>query len=958
MAPSPLAKGWRIGFLLLFAWMLRAQVPIPAGLQSLDSGWVYRIGDDGAWAKPELPGGGWAVLPSLRKVRGSGPTGALWFRRTLKVVPGTGNKDLALALGRSGAAFEIYADGQLVGRSGSLGASPEGMTEGPTESLMATYALPAPGPGTEGSIQLAIRANLPINAALLSRQEGTALGREVWVGPAPLLQTYVSAVNASAEAERLRGDQTHWALTLTFLIVGVFHLQLFSRRRTARYYLWFGLVAVSMGLREAAMTGWANGPLGHPEFANWASWIFLFASAPPFIEFLWPFLGRAIPRWLRVYQLSYLIPSLILFLPLATAAPITRAIGPWWGLPIMFLGPWVVGMEAWRGSAEAKTILLGMLLMILGALYELGYWMGWWPFPGTLSMGFAAFLVCMAISVSDRYGRAHAETEALNRTLEQRVTERTAELEDAQARVHRLTVSSQQALRDPGAWSELMANELCSALDANSVEVWRMQDGAFARLTLKSGEPPSVPRLETLMREPSVFATGDDVLLPVTGMSGELRAAVVVKGKRGAWSESEKRLLATFVSQLAGALDLSRMRAEVEAATLRRAATRQALMESSAGLLQICPSCHRCYDHVPLQCSVDSALLESRRIFPYHIAGRYRLTRFLGEGAMGLVFEAHDERLRRTVALKAIKPEHFHSQDKRLRFEQEARALAQVQHPGVIAIFDSGELEDGTIYLVTERLVGATLRTLLDISGPGTPAQVASLLLQCAEALDAAHAVGLVHRDIKPDNIFAMASPDGLRFKLLDFGLAKEMAVDSTLTQTGVVIGTPLYMSPEQIRGEILDARSDFYALAVVGFEALSGRRLVQSQSLPDILMEVAQGTPTPLRDLVPGLPPKVGIAFDQALAKEPWQRPGKILDWALALAPRLLMLRLDRRGWPEDLQDIPASGLSSSHPSATPASHEAMTRIPGFEGGDEGEKTQQVEKRALPQDDLHGDES
>ncbi len=935
-------KIWRWGLRVLLAlvWSLAyAQAPPPpAGVQSLDGEWRYHGGDDAQWARQELDDQDWRTIPSLRKLRSLDPAGPVWFRRRVPVPATVGYQEWALAFGRAFAAVEVYADGRQVGSSGDLGPPPAG----PLDSELRVYALPSSESGRV--LTLAIRTNLPREYRMMEGGVGSALGREVWVGPAALVRAHAAHVNASAEVERLSGDQSHWILVTIFMLVGLFHLQLYSRRREARYYLWFGLVALSMGLREAAMTEWAIGPFGHPRITFWASWLFLFSSSPPFIQFLWPFLGRPIPRWLRAYQLSFLIPAFVLFLPLGTALQIIRVIGPFWGLPTALLAAWVVAVAALKGVAEARTIAFGMLMIILGGLYELGYWLNWWPYTGTLSIGFAAFLGSMAVSVSNRYARAHAETEALNRTLEQRVQQRTAELEDAQARVHRLTESSRHALRDPGAWSEAMAAELCQSLAAGSVAVWRIQGGGLERLTLSTGEPPDLRSLEMMLHSPVAFKEGDEVVVPVSGLSGDLRAVVVVKGKRGPWSEAEKRLLSTFANQLGGALELSRMRAEVDAAAQRRSATRQALIEQGAGLLQVCPLCRRCFDHTVRACAADQTPLDSSRIFPYRIAGRYRLTRLLGEGAMGLVFEAEDERLRRRVALKAIKPEHFNSADKRIRFEQEARALAQIHHPGVIAIYDSGELEDGTIYLVTERLFGATLRTLLDAYGPGSPAQVGSLLLQCAEALDAAHTQGLIHRDIKPDNIFAIPSADGLRFKVLDFGLAKEMAVDSTLTQTGVVIGTPLYMSPEQIRDEPLDARSDLYALAVVGYEALSGRRVVQSTSLPDILVEVATGTPKPLKDLVPELPPKVASAFDQAFSKEPWRRPESALAWAEQLARRLILLRLDSPGWPEDLPDVPSQGLTSSGPG--PASHEDMTLIP------DGDETRLLEKRPGPGED------
>ncbi|HJW08609.1 MAG TPA: serine/threonine-protein kinase, partial [Holophagaceae bacterium] len=256
--------------------------------------------------------------------------------------------------------------------------------------------------------------------------------------------------------------------------------------------------------------------------------------------------------------------------------------------------------------------------------------------------------------------------------------------------------------------------------------------------------------------------------------------------------------------------------------------------------------------------------------------------------------------------------DHFHSEDRRQRFEIEARALAQIHHPGVISIFDSGELEDGTVYLITERLVGASLGRVLQACGPGRPDQVAQLIRQCASALEAAHARGIIHRDLKPDNIFVLAGPKGLRFKLLDFGLAKEMEVDSSLTQTGFILGTPLYMSPEQLRGHALDGRSDLYALAAIAFEALSGERLVRKEALGDICVEVLHQPPRHIRSVMRGLPLEVDAAMLSGLAKDRKDRPDSAVAWAEPLAELLQEVPTTTSGWPEDLAGLPEALIGS----------------------------------------------
>ncbi len=872
-----------------------AKPAAPPGLESLATSWVFKAGDDPAFAAPGLDDRGWTPLPDLRDRKAGFPDGRVWYRRRVRVPAG---QPLGLALGRLHAPLEVYANGVRAGARGAL--DPVELPHTPELSFIEL-------PPCDGTLLLAVRGDIATGLSALAR--GPVLGRRVWLGPRDLVLARAAEANAEWRASIWRFELERWGMCLFFTLLGLFHLQLWLRRQESRSYLWFGFVALSMALREVAMTTWMNTRFGHPRLAYIVSWLFLQAAAPPFIQFLWPFLGLRIPRWLRAYQLSFLIPAAVLFLPLELSIPFTRYVGPFWGLPLILLAPVVTLMEARRGHPEARTILLGMGLLILGALYELGFWVGLWPILNTLSFGFVAFLVAMVVSISKRYARAHAETEELNRTLE---------LEEAQNRIHRLSESAGQALRDPAAWSAGMAKEIAEAVRATHLDVWKLQEGSLRSLSTVSSDPPALERVELLAQAPPAFLEGADTILPVRGMTGEVRAAVVVRGKTTPWREAEQRFVTTFAQQLGGALDLARMRAEVENAADRRAATRQALLDAGAGVLQICANCGRCYDQTTVFCAADGTALSSDRPFPYLVAERYRLKRMLGEGGAGLVFEAEDLRLSRTVALKAIKPEHFHSGDKRLRFEQEARSLAQIHHEGVIGIFDTGVLEDGTIYLVMERLRGATIRVLVDTFGAGTPAQVASLVLQCAKALDAVHGKGILHRDIKPDNIFVAPSPDGLRFKLLDFGLAKEMAVDSSLTQTGVVMGTPAYMSPEQIRGAALDPRSDMYALALVAYEALSGRRVVQAEALPDILVEVAQGRPDPIQDLVRGLPWNAAVELEQALDKYPEARPPSLLAWAERLAAALRLAPPEEGGWPEDADELQA-GLAPPLRPSTP---------------------------------------
>ena len=218
------------------------------------------------------------------------------------------------------------------------------------------------------------------------------------------------------------------------------------------------------------------------------------------------------------------------------------------------------------------------------------------------------------------------------------------------------------------------------------------------------------------------------------------------------------------------------------------------------------------------------ALSSGTKLGPYEISGA------LGEGGMGEVYRAHDTRLGREVAIKVLPHAVADDPDRMRRFEQEARAVAALNHPNILALYDIGG-QGGTNYMVTELLEGQTLR---DVLQPGALPQRRAIeyAIQIANGLAAAHDKGIVHRDLKPENIFVSHDE---RVKILDFGLAKQKhaasaaadsaTVSASLTQPGMVLGTAGYMSPEQVRGQEADARSDIFNAGAVLYEMLAGRR-------------------------------------------------------------------------------------------------------------------------------------
>ena len=310
---------------------------------------------------------------------------------------------------------------------------------------------------------------------------------------------------------------------------------------------------------------------------------------------------------------------------------------------------------------------------------------------------------------------------------------------------------------------------------------------------------------------------------------------------------------------------------------------------------------------------MDGTPLCEPRALPHRILDRYALRRVLGEGGMGTVFEAWDEKLDRVVAMKVVKPEQLQNATVRRRFVQEANAIAAIRHPNVVDLFDSGELGDGSMFLVMERLHGRDLADLHRLSGCGTPAQVASLLRQGAAALGAAHRQGIVHRDIKPENVFLCPEGDGFRVRLLDFGLAKRVDGDRRLTQSGLIVGTPAWMAPEQVSGREVDERADVYSFAAVGYLALTGRGVTVESDVDKVFVDVVRNPPPPVSELVPGVPPEVDEAFRAALAKRPDERPRDVEAWARGLAAALEELPAVAPGW-----SIPETGEPPRGP-ATP---------------------------------------
>ena len=273
------------------------------------------------------------------------------------------------------------------------------------------------------------------------------------------------------------------------------------------------------------------------------------------------------------------------------------------------------------------------------------------------------------------------------------------------------------------------------------------------------------------------------------------------------------------------------------------------------------------------------------------LAGKYRVDRVLGAGGMGVVVAAHHLQLDERVAIKFLLPEALEIPEAVTRFEHEARAAVKIKSEHVARIIDIGTLDGGAPYMVMEYLEGEDLAKLV-LRGALPVEQAVEFTLQACEALAEAHVLGIVHRDLKPANLFCIRRPDGLlSVKVLDFGISKMTGLAASpgmsITKTGAVMGSPLYMSPEQMQSaRAVDARTDIWALGVILFELLTARVPFGGESLPEVCVSIATRPPPSIRALRPEVPAALEASILKCLTKQREDRYANLSELALALAP------------------------------------------------------------------------
>ncbi|MEN9579533.1 MAG: hypothetical protein RJA70_2542 [Pseudomonadota bacterium] len=271
------------------------------------------------------------------------------------------------------------------------------------------------------------------------------------------------------------------------------------------------------------------------------------------------------------------------------------------------------------------------------------------------------------------------------------------------------------------------------------------------------------------------------------------------------------------------------------------------------------------------------------------ISGKYRIVRLIGEGGMGSVYEAEHQVLGTRVALKFLHPEIAKQRGLKERFLQEARVSATVVSPHICRVSDV-DTDQGSAYLVMEMLQGEPLQAVMDRELRLDVGRAVDFSIQVLEGLQVAHARGVVHRDLKPDNVFLLPTPSGPQIKLLDFGIAKlreDAEYKMTLTRPGAVMGTPEYMAPEQAySADLVDQRSDLYSVGVILFEMLSGRRPADGENPQQIAEQILTGKAAKLAELRPDLPPLLVEVVQRAIQGNPLHRWSSAEDFIAALLP------------------------------------------------------------------------
>jgi len=306
--------------------------------------------------------------------------------------------------------------------------------------------------------------------------------------------------------------------------------------------------------------------------------------------------------------------------------------------------------------------------------------------------------------------------------------------------------------------------------------------------------------------------------------------------------------------------------------------------------MPVCTTCGASYSSTVRICVRDGTPLVSapsdNKYLGTLLDGKYRIDSFISAGGMGSVYRALHVMLDKTVAVKVIKNELVTSDEIVARFQREARAASNLNHPNIVSIYDLGQTPDGTLYIAMEFIDGPSLKQVIRRDGPFTPRQSIDILAQVASALSTSHRKHIVHRDLKSDNLMLASEGDRTVVKLVDFGIAKTFDDSTQLTAAGYMLGTPHYMSPEQAAGKPVDHRADLYSLGVILYETLTGVVPFGDAALTSILVKLATEMPPPPSARRPDarVPPALDAVAMRCLEKDPERRFQSAGEFAEAL--------------------------------------------------------------------------
>jgi serine/threonine-protein kinase len=348
--------------------------------------------------------------------------------------------------------------------------------------------------------------------------------------------------------------------------------------------------------------------------------------------------------------------------------------------------------------------------------------------------------------------------------------------------------------------------------------------------------------------------------------------------------------------------------------------------DEKVSVARVCPQCGGEYDTTDRFCPKDGTPLRPKAggdpLIGRVIADRYLILALVGEGGMGRVYLAEHVKMNRQCAIKVMNPSLIHDDDSHQRFAREASSAASILHPNVAAVFDYGEA-DKIVYLVMEYVDGESISTIVAREGALDPRRAIDIARQVADGLHAAHELGIVHRDLKPDNIIVTRNRSGKEIpKVVDFGIAKAVtdSREDGLTQSGLVIGTPEYMSPEQLLGDPVDARADIYSLGCILYQMLTGQPAFAAESREQMIRRRLHEAPPHIRDVIPELPRRLDTTIVHMLARSPKDRMPSAAEARDALDPALAL-----GGWDPANITVASPATTGSRRTADPSLQPTM---------------------------------